>query len=248
MVWDAGCLLGESPVWCSDTGTLYFVDIKGDELLRWSGIGSASRYPLSIQTGAIALAEVGGLVAAQETGFGWLIVEPWSESSWPLPYPERAGNRFNDGKCDAAGRFWAASMDDACIAPTGNIWSLSPDGTMRCHGGEFIVGNGFGWSSDNRLMYFTDSENRHILVYDFDLANGDIGNPRIFAVVAPECGYPDGLVVDAEDHVWSAHWDGGRITRYRPDGSVERVIKMPVPRPTSLAFGCLLYTSPSPRD
>jgi sugar lactone lactonase YvrE len=128
-------------------------------------------------------------------------------------------------------------MDDLCKEPTGRIWSLSPDGSMRSHADGFIVGNGFGWSLDNRRMYFTDSEARQILAYDFDLASGTLGNRRCFAMVDSAAGYPDGLVVDADDHVWSAHWDGGCITRYKPDGTVERVVTLPIPRPTSLAFG-----------
>jgi sugar lactone lactonase YvrE len=223
---------------------LYFVDIKGRELLRWNenrvegSVGE--RMPLVQETGAVALCHAGGLIAARRDGFARITLAPLQETPYAMPQTDPAepvGNRFNDGKCDAAGRFWAASMDDACRQPSGAIWSLAPDGRIRRHLDGFIVGNGFGWSRDNCRMYFTDSENRRIMTYDFDLHSGEIGPGHCFAEVAPADGYPDGLTVDAEDHVWSAHWDGGRITRYRPDGSIERVVSMPVPRPTSLTFG-----------
>lgn len=237
LLWSAECILGECPVWNEQESCLYFLDIKGKSLLRWHEGEVGERYPLETETGAIALTRTNELVAAQRGGFARISFSPWKETPLPFPLSEPAGNRFNDGKCDPAGRFWAASMDDACRAPTGSIWSLSENGETRCHCTGFIVGNGFGWSKDHRTMYFTDSENRRILAYSFDLECGELGSCRQFAEIAPSDGYPDGLVLDDEDHVWSANWDGARITRYRPDGTIERVITMPVSRPTSLAFG-----------
>ena len=86
-------------------------------------------------------------------------------------------------------------------------------------------------------MYYTDSENRTILAFDYDAETGDISRQHVFVRVTDEAGLPDGLTVDAEGFIWSAHWDGWRITRYNPDGDIDRVIRMPVPRPTSCAFG-----------
>ncbi len=245
LVWDARCLLGESPVWSDVRQTLFFVDIKGKLLLSHSPGGENLSFPLGVETGSIVLAASShsDLIAAQKNQFCRLSLAPWMEEAILLPEGEPAHNRFNDGKCDAAGRFWAATMDDLCEVPTGKIWCLSPDGSMRSHEDGFIVGNGFGWSLDNRTMYFTDSEARQILAYEFDLASGTLGTRRCFATVDSAAGYPDGLVVDADDHVWSAHWDGGCITRYRPDGTVERVVTLPISRPTSLAFGGRDYQS-----
>lgn len=237
LIWDARCLLGEGPVWCDKESSLYFVDIKGKQLLRWHAGQVGKRFPLKRETGTVVPCANGGLLAAQTGGFGFIELDPWRETSIGPPVDESSRNRFNDGKCDAAGRFWVASMDDACRQATGVVWCLSPDGTVRRHVDGFVVGNGFGWSRDGRTMYFTDSENRRILAYPFDMKTGTLGTSRCFASIDPHDGYPDGLAVDDDDHVWSAHWDGGCVTRYRPDGSVERVIALPVPRPTSLAFG-----------
>jgi sugar lactone lactonase YvrE len=237
VAWASNCLLGESPVWNEEERTLYFVDIKGRSLYRWSELGSGEVFSLTSETGAIVRAASGGLIAAQRSGFAQLLLDPWSEMVFGAPVMECQNNRLNDGKCDAAGRFWVASMDDECKQASGKIWSLELDGTVRCHQEGFIVGNGFGWTSDSRTMYFTDSENRKILAYEFDLSSGSLGASRCFAEIPPEAGYPDGLVVDADDYVWSAHWEGWRITRYRPDGVIDCIIPMPVPRPTSLAFG-----------
>lgn len=233
-LWEAGCRLGEGPLWCADTGTLLFVDIKAREILSWRD-GATARFGVPSEIGCIVKRRQGGLAAALRDGIAFVTLDPFTvEMALPVE-ADLPGNRFNDGKVDPQGRLWAASMDDACKQPTGAIWRIGADLAARRMAGGHIVGNGFGWSPDGATMYFTDSENRTILAYDF--ADGEISGRRVFATVAPEHGYPDGLTVDAEGHVWSCHWDGARVTRYRPDGSVERVVAMPVPRPTSLAFG-----------
>ncbi|MBT3196645.1 MAG: SMP-30/gluconolactonase/LRE family protein [Gammaproteobacteria bacterium] len=231
------CLLAESPLWDPATETLFFVDIKGRQLHAWSPHHEPQSWPLDDQTGAIALRHSGGLIGAQKKRFISIQLSPFEVKTVGTLPDEPEGNRFNDGKCDALGRFWAATMDDACRLPTGAIWSINPLQQIKQHDEGYIVGNGFGWNRDNTRFYFTDSENRTIYTWDFDLTTGAIENRRIFATIAEDAGYPDGLCVDAEDFVWSAHWDGGRITRYRPDGEIDRVIPLPVPRPTSLAFG-----------
>jgi sugar lactone lactonase YvrE len=94
-----------------------------------------------------------------------------------------------------------------------------------------------GFSPDNRTMYHTDSILRTIYKYDYDLENGAISSRRVFAEVPPDLGMPDGLTVDSEGYLWSAHWMGSRITRYRPDGAIDRIIECPFRKPTSLVFG-----------
>jgi len=101
----------------------------------------------------------------------------------------------------------------------------------------FIVGNGIDWNIESNIMYFTDSENRTIFSYDYNLESGSLSNKRVFVKVPNKHGYPDGLTVDSQDGVWSAHWDGGCVTRYFSDGSIDKVIDLPVPRPTSMTFG-----------
>jgi sugar lactone lactonase YvrE len=230
-------VLGEGPLWSAELQCLLFVDIKKPSILKWCPNGPAAIFPLQKEIGAIALCKNGGIVAALKDEFALIQLEPFTLTPIVLPEPEPLGNRFNDGKCDPAGRFWAASMDDACASPTGAIWRLSADLKVDRMSEGYVVGNGFGWSPDGKTMYFTDSHNRTIFAYPFDQASGSLGKRRCFAVVPDDEGYPDGLTVDADGHVWSAHWDGGKITRYRPDGTVDYFIPMPVPRPTSLAFG-----------
>ena len=236
-VWQCNSSLGEGPVWCSKTGTLFFVDIKSPSILNWHPNGASKIFPMPSEIGSIALRKDGGLVAALRRGLAFVELNPLTVEFLPLSTHEPKENRFNDGKCDSKGRFWIATMDDGCRQPLGAIWRLSEDLHLERIDTGYIVGNGFGWSPDGQTMYFTDSENRKILAYPFDPITGSLGERRCFATIPTSAGYPDGLAVDVEGCVWSAHWDGSRITRYRPNGSIDRVILMPVPRPTSLAFG-----------
>lgn len=236
-VWNPECVLGESPIWSDQLQAILFVDIERQLILQWRSNGETSTYPLQKKIGSIAFRRDGTLVAALKDEFAFIQLEPFSIIPIGLSEKEPLGNRFNDGKCDPAGRFWAASMDSACLNSTGAIWRLSPDLQTVKMADSYPVGNGFGWSPNGCTMYFTDSNNRTIYAYPFDNASGTLGKRECFAKVANDEGFPDGLTVDSEGCVWSAHWDGWRITRYRPNGSIDRIVSMPIPRPTSVIFG-----------
>ena len=128
-------------------------------------------------------------------------------------------------------------MHDPEQDPSGHLYRLDPDLGVQQFPMSFVVTNGPAWSGDGGVFYFTDSADRRIWAFDFDMAAGRPGERRPFVQVPPEEGHPDGQCVDAEDHLWTAHWNGGRVTRYRPDGSVERVIEIPAPLVTSCCFG-----------
>ena len=155
-----------------------------------------------------------------------------------IPKPISIGNRFNDGKVDRAGRFWAGTKNIANSPdPTGSVYRLDPDGTAHRIDSGISCVNGIAWSLDERTMYLCDTWLRRIYHYDFDRDTGVARNRRVFAELSVDEGYPDGLTVDAEGFIWNAHYDGWRITRYAPDGRVDRVLRMPVQHVTSLTFG-----------
>ncbi len=234
----ADALLGESPLWSPGEQALYWVDIKDPRLFRHDTAAGITRVTrLSEAVGAVALRMGGGLIAAARSGFAYIDDGGMLSPAFCTPEADRPGNRFNDGKCDRAGRFWAASMHDGETDPSGSLYRL--DGVQRCvrMADGFVIGNGLGWSPDDRVFYFTDSVARRIYAYDFDIESGAIANRRSFAAIPEDAGFPDGLCVDAAGHVWSAHWDGWRVTRYAPDGRIAKVVRVPVPRPTSCAFG-----------
>lgn len=177
------------------------------------------------------------LVFADSSGFGSLDLQSGEITRMADPESGVLGNRFNDGKVDRAGRLWAGTIDDKCVRDSGSLYRLNLDGSVHRMASGFICSNGLGWSPDNTTLYFTDSMARTIWAYEFDLRSGTIGERRVFARLAASDGVPDGLTVDSEGYVWSAIWDGWRLIRYSPNGSIEREVTMPVQRPSSCMFG-----------
>jgi sugar lactone lactonase YvrE len=235
---DAACVLGEGPVWDARMGRLLWVDIKDPSVHAWEpATGERRRWPMPARIGAVGLRASRGLVAALKTGFAFVDLGTGAVDPITDPEADVPENRFNDGKVDPLGRFWAGSMDDEERRPTGHLYRLDADLSVERFAAGFVVSNGIDWSGDGRTLYSVDTVERVIYAYDFDMSVGRPGARRVFACVPPEHGYPDGLTVDAEDHVWSAHWSGARVTRYRPDGMVERVVALPVPLTTSCCFG-----------
>ena len=166
-------------------------------------------------------------------------ISPSMTESVTLARPEtsRPGNRFNDGKCDRRGRFWAGTLAIDTTPGQGSLWRLDPGGTVHEMDRGFHVSNGLGWSPDDRLFYFTDTAKRRSMSTISTSKRAPSRTAASSSTVPESEGKPDGLAVDAEGFVWSAHWDGWCVTRYDPDGQVERVINLPVPRPTSCVFG-----------
>lgn len=146
------------------------------------------------------------------------------------------GHRFDDGRCGRRGRFWVGTMrDDVTRAPEGVLYRLEPGGVVLVLD-EIRIPNSLAWSPDGRTMSFADSSSGTIRRYAFDPDTGAMESARPFAVTTPP-GFPDGSTVDADDFFWDAAFNGGRIVRYAPDGRVARAIAVPVPCPTSCAFG-----------
>ena len=230
------CLLGEGPVWSVAEQALYWVDIEAPAVHRWSWSTSETQtWTLPALVGALAIREQGGLVLALRTG-----IHTFDPASGELtfvadPEAELPGTRYNDGTVDPAGRFWIGGMVVTGEPRSAGLYRFAADGTATQMLSGIGCSNGMGFSPDGALMYHTDTETKTIVRYDFDVATGDMDNPTVFAV--DDEGNPDGLTVDAEGFVWGAKWDGSRIVRYGPDGSIDRVVPLPVQRPTSLAFG-----------
>jgi|SRR5579859_1386409 len=234
----ARALVGEGPVWDDRAQVVWWVDIKAPALHRYDPASGTDRsWPMPSRLGAIAVREQGGLVGAFKNGFAFIDAETGAVTPIVDPEAHVPGNRFNDGGVDAAGRFWAGTMDDNEKRPAGHLYRLDPDGRTATFESHIAITNGVDWSLDGRTLYFVDTVGGVIFAYDFEPALGQPGARRVFARVPHDAGHPDGLVVDAEDHVWGAHWGGGRLTRYRPDGSVERVVEIPAPQVSSACFG-----------
>ena len=143
--------------------------------------------------------------------------------------------RFNDGKCDARGRFWIGTISQT--PGQAALYRYDPDGSLQIMETGLTISNGLGWSPDNRTFYLTDSPQRKIYAYRFDLATGRIAGRRVFVDLSDEEVEPDGLAIDRDGNLWSALWDGWSIVCFDPEGKERERIALPVQRPTSLTFG-----------
>jgi sugar lactone lactonase YvrE/DNA-binding IclR family transcriptional regulator len=230
--------LGEGPTWIEATRRLILVDILAPSVIVADPAdGGFVAYPMPELVSAVVPRRRGGLLAAMQTGLKAVDLGGGRVTTIASPEAAKPGNRFNDGKCDRRGRFFVGSLAIDTTPGHGSLWRLDPDGRCTLLDGGFHVSNGLGWSPDDRRFYFTDSGTRRIYVYDYDIETGAVAGRRTFVALPEGMGVPDGLAVDAEGFVWSAQWDGWCVTRYDPDGRVDRVINLPVPRPTSCAFG-----------
>ncbi len=233
-----GNILGEVPVWDVEEQALYWVDIEGRRVQRWhQPSGTFTDWKFGERIGSFALRKQGGLVCAFESGFAFF--NPADGTIEWIAKPDAAdpGNRFNDGKCDRHGRFWAGTMDDGLKRHSGSLFRLDPD--LLVHRMETGIGisNALCWSPGDDTFYFADTLDKTIYAYDYTAATGEVANKRVFANTSGDPGAPDGSTIDAEGYMWNAQWDGWRLTRYAPDGSVDRVVRLPVQKPTSCMFG-----------
>jgi len=237
-VLDIKASLGECPVWSVDEQVLYWVDINAPSLNRFdprTGHNAAWAMPSSI--GCFALRRSGGFIAALRDGF-WLVDRDGKLERKIVDAPyDPAHHRFNDGRADAGGRFWAGSMNEKRDANSARLYRLDPDFALAPMISDIMISNGLAWSPDGRTLYHTDTPTRTIYAWDFDAATGAIVNRRVFAQFTGETDHPDGAAVDREGSYWSAFYRGGKIVRLSPRG--ERLSEFPLDAlcPTMCAFG-----------
>ncbi|QMW61203.1 SMP-30/gluconolactonase/LRE family protein [Devosia sp. MC521] len=234
----ASSFLGEGPYWSAEDKKLYFVDILAPSVHAGDPEkGTYTSVTVPELVGFMVPRTRGGFVAGMHGDIRGIDMPTGSVTTLARLEADRPGNRFNDGKCDRKGRLWGGTLAIDTSPDQGRLWRLDPDGKAYEMDRGIHVSNGLDWSPDDKTFYFTDTAKQTIYAYDFDLESGSISGRRPFVVVPESEGKPDGLTVDAEGFLWVAHWDGWCVTRYDPEGKVERVINLPVPRPTSCVFG-----------
>jgi xylono-1,5-lactonase len=229
--------LGEGPLWSPRDNALYWVDILGQLLWRLRlETGEIRSWAMPEMIGwVIERRDRPGFVAGFQSGFAELSLDPVTISRLADPEPELPANRLNDAVADAAGRIWAGTMPVTADRPTGSLYRFDPGGTVTRLDSGYIVTNGPAISLDQKLLYHSDTGRG--IIYRFPLRDeGSLGQRSEFIRFAPDWGHPDGMTVDAEDHLWVAHWGGSRISRFAPDGTLDRTIPLPASQITSCAF------------
>jgi sugar lactone lactonase YvrE len=231
----AGAELGEGPVWDARSGRVVWVDITASRIhLTDTATGTSETIEVPLHVGAVAPRAAGGFVAALQDGF-WIVADGPAKRIAAVP-EARPGLRFNDGKCDPAGRFWAGTMAYDQAQDAAALYRLDHDGRARMMLDAVTISNGLAWSLDGGTMHYIDTPTQRVDAFSYDPVTGEIGDRRPEIHIPSEAGAPDGMTIDAEGGLWIALWGGGAVHRYL-DGHLERVITLPVSQPTSCCFG-----------
>ena len=232
------CRLGECPIWCEASQSLWWVDVLEPALWRLDALtGRCTRLPVKARRiGSLALREKGGLLLACDDGI--YSYDPNTGEQYFLidPEPGAVGHRKNDGRCDWAGNFWVGTLREQDYAPVGTLYRIAEDGMVTAVASELAIPNGLAFDRQRGRAYFADTRAFTIWACDYDPLSNSIGKPKVFARTrAP--ARPDGSCLDEDGFLWNALYAGGAVVRYSPDGRVSQIVELPVSHPTCCSFG-----------
>jgi sugar lactone lactonase YvrE len=235
------CKLGESPFWWEKHGELLYVDVHAGEICAWSPKSGTRRRRVTDRVTFIMPTLDDGFLLGLRHGIGALEnfdapldgdIQPSIEveADWPT-------TSVNDARADHKGRLWFGTLERSKREPICGLYRWTPTGGLSKEVDGVALSNGIQWSPDGATMYFVDSHTQRLDAFEYDMTTGETGRRWTVAEIAPEDGMPDGINVDADGLIYVALYGGGQIHRYRPDGRLERAIKVPVRYPSSLTFG-----------
>jgi sugar lactone lactonase YvrE len=236
---DAGAVLGEGPAWDARNGELAWVDIVSGALFLYGPDGDRrGSYQVGGHLGSALPAEAGGWLLVTADGFAHLHRDGSIRALLEVE-ADRPELRFNDAKCDPWGQALAGTMRYDELPGSGTLYRLEGHETLtaRVLVGGVGLSNGIGWSPEGDLLYHVDSLARTVTRYRYEPDGASLGHPQVVVTTAGGGGLPDGMCVDDDGCLWVALYGGGAVHRYRPDGTLDTVVDVPVSRPTSVAFG-----------
>jgi sugar lactone lactonase YvrE len=235
---NARAALGEGAIWDNDRQVLYWVDILSREVHLYDvGSGEDRAIDVGQYVGTVVPRQSGGLMLALHHGFAGLNVETEQVELLADPEAQEPGNRFNDGKCDPAGRFWAGTLALEGTPKAASLYRLDPDLSVHRMLENVTCSNGIVWTADSKTMYYIDTGLRRVDAFDYDLETGDISGRRTAFEVPSALGFPDGSTLDSQGMLWVALWSGGAVSRWNPaTGELLQVVEVPAPNVTSCAF------------
>jgi sugar lactone lactonase YvrE len=235
---DARATLGEGPVWDDGQQRLLWVDIIPGLIHRLDpATGGDEVFRAGKPVGAVALRREGGLVVAVEDGFA-LLDQGWQRLD-QVAVVDHAGvrARFNDGKCDPAGRFLAGTMAYDKAPGAGSLYRLDPDGSVTRLLGGVTISNGLAWAGDGATVYYIDSPAQRIDAFDYDRGTGRLANRRCLVEIPEEAGLPDGMAIDEDGCLWVALYGGSAVRRYTAAGKLDATLTFPATNITCPVFG-----------
>ncbi len=231
--------MGETPIWVPEEQALYWVDAARATVYRRNSItGDVQSFTPELPVRALCRRASGGWLIVTNTGLAF-----WNQQTNTCeflidPYAENPDVQFNDGMIDRQGRLIVGSFNHTTLdAPDGSLYRFDPDRSLHTLDSRLVLSNGIAVSPDSTTLYVAEMFAGKITAYDYDADSGAVNNRRVFVNIPKETGMPDGVIVDSQGYVWTAHWDGWRVTRYDPDGTLERTIMLPVKIATCIGFG-----------
>ena len=237
LILDCKNMLGEGILWNTNDACLYWTDIEGSIFYRYEPeLEALKTFVMPERLCSFAFREDGGFLMAFASGLALYDLSSgiikWLDSiKESVP-----GTRLNDGRCDRNGRFIVGEFDPE-EKSRGNAYSINWDGTSKKLFGGLNSANSTCFSPDGLTMYYSCAVSAEIWSYDYNKKNGNVSNKKLFHKFDKEPGLPDGSIIDSEGYLWNAQWAGSRVVRFAPDGTVDRVVELPVPNVTCLCFG-----------
>jgi sugar lactone lactonase YvrE len=232
---DVADTLGEGTLWSARGTAVYWVDILAPALNRLSlDSVTIERRAMPEPLGWVAERTAGGFIGGFQSGFADISLDPLTITPFGNPEPHFPGNRMNDGKADAQGHIWCGTMDMSEAHDRGALYRLAPDRSWTVVDSDYRVPNGPCFSPCGQWLYHSDTAKKQM--YRFRRTETGATEREPFITFGEEDGYPDGMTVDAEGHIWVAHWGGSRISRFTPEGKLDRAIAMPARQVTNISF------------
>lgn len=232
------CVMGEGPIWDSEQQRLYFTDVFGKKLLRYTPDGDqVEHWDMPDTISALALRKDGvSAIVAMSSGLYKMDLASGALTFIVDPTKDEPTGQLNDGRVDRAGRFVIGSVDTRG-GTSGKLYSVAVDGSVRELDRDFGITNGACWSPDGATFYLADSVKKVIYAYDYDQATGDVANRRVFADTSAIPGIPDGASVDTQGRLWTAMCDGAQVVAFDANGRLVQSIEMPTGFIAAVAFG-----------
>ncbi len=231
--------LGEGAIWNHKTHELMWINITAEILNFYNpGLKNNKEMFTGQMIGTVVPAESGHVLVALTNGIYSLDPQTGTKKRIVNPEDSITGNRFNDGKCDPAGRFWVGTMSLGNKKEAGSLYRLDPDSSIHKMINNVSISNGIVWSADSQFMYYVDTPTQKVMRYNYNNETGEIENPKVAVEVPVELGSPDGMTIDSEGNLWVALWGGSAVGCWNPEsGELIRKIEVPAKNITSCAFG-----------
>ncbi|PZP99684.1 MAG: gluconolactonase [Variovorax paradoxus] len=233
-------VLGETPLWCEQTQSLLWLDIEQARLQRFhpaSGRHDVWQFDERYLGTLALLRRPGRVLLGVDLALETFDLGTGARETLCQVEPVGMDNRLNDGRCDSRGRLWVGTMDNQLSRGNGGFYRVDPDGRVHRQFGDVVVSNTVALSPSEDTLYFSDTRRYTTWRFGLDVGAGTLGPREVFVDYSAQRDRPDGACVDSQGYVWNAIFAGGRVVRYAPDGTVDRVLTLPVSNPTCVCFG-----------